>query len=198
MELDELKATWQKEKQALENRIKLDEARINQFVLDKSTGVFDRLMTTAIMGRNLALVYMLISFAALYYMRTELWQEMLVLASGLAMLFSFFQHRALKKPNFYQMSTIELQKAISIFRIHTAKNSKYDLAIVALWFSSMVPVYLRLFSNTSISFETQLIISAVIVVVMFVFSPLIYGKYDQQLSEQEAQLAKVNEFERLD
>lgn len=198
MELDELKATWQKEKQALENRIKLDEARINQFVLDKSTGVFDRLMTTAIIGRNLALVYMLISFAALYYMRAELWQEILVLTSGLAMLFSFFQHRALKKPNFYQMSTIEFQKAISIFRIHTAKNSKYDMAIVALWFSSMVPVYLRLCSNTSISLETQVIIPAAIVVVMFAFSPLIYGKYDQQLSEQEAQLAKVNEFERLD
>lgn len=198
MNLDELKATWNKEKQALESRIKLDEARINQFAFDKSKGVFERLMTTAIIGRNLALVYMSVSFAALYYMHAELWQHALVLVSGLAMLFSFFQHRSLKKPNFYQMSTIELQKAISRFRTHTAKNSKYDMVIVALWFSSMIPVYLGLFSNAQISFEHQLLVSGAVVVVMFLLSPFLYGKYEQQLREQEAELAKVMEFEALD
>ncbi|MDW3197010.1 MAG: hypothetical protein R8G66_31825 [Cytophagales bacterium] len=198
MELDELKATWKQEKKALENRIKLDEAYIQKFAFDKSKGVFDRLMTTAIMGRNLALVYMLISFTALYFMQAELWQSTLVFISGLAMLFSFFQHRSLKKPAYSLMNTVELQKAIAQFRIHTAKHAKYDLGIVALWFSAMIPVYLKLFSNQSINFVDQLLVSAAIVVLMVVLSPFIYGRYNRQLAENEAQLAKVIEFESLD
>lgn len=198
MELDDLKETWQKEKQALESRIKLDEVRINQFAFDKSKGVFDRLMTTAIIGRNLALVYMSISFVALYYMHAELWQHALVLVGGLAMLFSFFQHRSLKKPNFYQMSTIELQKAISRFRTHTAKNSKYDMVIVAIWFSSMIPVYLGLFTTTPISFWVQVLISGAIVVLMLLFSPHLYGRWDQQLKENEVLLKRTIAFETED
>lgn len=198
MEMSELKATWKKEKQALENRIKLDEAYIQRFAFDKSKGVFDQLMSTAIIGRNLALVYMLISFAALYHMQADLWQSTLVLVSGLAMLFSFFQHRSLKKPDYNQMSTVELQKAIANFRIHTAKYAKYDLGIVALWFSAMIPVYLKLFSNQSISFGDQLLVSAAIVVLMVVLSPFIYGRYNRQLKENEQQLAKVIAFESMD
>lgn len=198
MELDELKITWQQEKKALEHRIKLDEAYIQKFAFDKSKGVFDRLMSTAIMGRNLALVYMLISFTALYYMEAELWQSALVLISGLAMLVSFFQHRSLKKPAYSLMNTVELQKAIAQFRIHTAKHAKYDLGIVALWFSAMIPVYLKLFSNQSITFGDQLLVSAAIVILMVVLSPFIYGRYNRQLMENEEQLAKVIEFESLD
>ncbi len=198
MELDELKVAWKQEKKALENRIKLDEAYIQRFAFDKSKGVFDRLISTSIIGRNLALVYMLISFAALYHMEADLWQSTLVFISGLAMLFSFFQHRSLKKPVYSQMNTVELQKAIAQFRIHTAKHAKYDLGIVALWFSAMIPVYLKLFSNQSITFVDQLLVSAAIVVLMVVLSPFIYGRYNRQLMENEAQLAKVIEFESLD
>ncbi len=198
MELDDLKETWQHEKQVLENRIRLDEELINRLTFDKSKGVFDRLMTTAIMGRNMALVYMLISFAALYFMKADLWQNVLVSFGGLAMLFSFFQHRSLKKPEFSQMNTIELQKAISKFRIHTAKNSKYDTAIVALWFSSMIPIYMRLFMDAPVSFWNQLLISAVIVVLMLLFTPLLYGKWDQQLKENELLLKRTMAFETED
>jgi hypothetical protein len=46
-----------------------------------------------------------------------------------AMLFSFFQHISLVKPHYLKMSTIELQKNISRFRVHTSKYSKYDISI---------------------------------------------------------------------
>ncbi|MFN9999284.1 MAG: hypothetical protein ACK52X_06660, partial [bacterium] len=146
MELDDLKNIWLKEKMELESRIVLNENLVKELTF-KSKSSFDKLIKTAILGRNLALVYMIISIILASKVFYEFEYSIPALIGAGAMLFSFFQHISLKRPDFNKMSTIELQKAICQFRIHTSKFSKYDISIVCLWFLTVVPIYFKYILN---------------------------------------------------
>lgn len=196
MELNDLKNIWKKEKEELEARILLDERLIRELSFDKSKGVFDKLIKTALLGRNLALVYMITSFFVAFMVHEDLMLSILAIVGGLAMLLSFFQHLSLERPDFSKMNTLELQKSICKFRIHTSKYAKYDTSIVALWLITLLPSFLKYLLKIHLSYVQLFFILLIIVVVLILFSKDIYRKWDTQLKENEEQLHKIIEFER--
>lgn len=195
MELDDLKNTWKKEKEELQGRILLNEKLIQDLSLDKPKGVYDKLVKTAILGRNLALVYMILSFVFAYKVSEDIQFFIPLIIGGLAMLFSFFQHLSIERPDFSQMNTIELQKSISRFRIHMAKYAKYDIIIVGLWFLTLLPPFLKLILRLQISYLQLIPILLLIVALTIVFSKDTYKKWDKKLKENEEQLQRVIDFE---
>jgi hypothetical protein len=195
MELDDLKNIWLKEKMELESRIVLNENLVKELTF-KSKSSFDKLIKTAILGRNLALVYMIISIILASKVFYEFEYSIPALIGAGAMLFSFFQHISLKRPDFNKMSTIELQKAICQFRIHTSKFSKYDISIVCLWFLTVVPIYFKYILNMNIPLLPLYSIIISLIVLTLLFSKYIYTKWDKQLEENEQQLNQIIEFEK--
>ena len=195
MELNDLKNIWQKEKEELQNRIHLNEKFIQDLSLDKHKGAFDKLVKTAILGRNLALVYMTISFIVAFVVQENMGYFIPLIVGGLAMLFSFFQHLSIEKPDFGHMNTIELQKSICQFRIHTSKYAKYDILIVALWFLTLLPPLLIIILKFQISFIQLIPLFLLIVALTVILSKDIYKKWDKQLAENEDYLQSIIEFE---
>ena len=200
MKLDDFKAVWSKEQKELESRLVLNERLIKQITLEKSQEKFHQLLGISILGRNLALVYMIISMACAYWVIGELEYSIPAIIGGLAMLFSFIQHRHLKQPDFIGMNTIELQKAISQFRIHTSKYSKYDVLIVLLWFITLFPILLKKVNEFSIfgSLTNGLIYLSAVIVFVFLsllFSDKMYKKIDSELEENTLQLDLLNQFD---
>lgn len=195
MELDDLKNTWQKEKEELQDRIFLNEKLIQDLSLDKPKGVFDKVVKTAILGRNLALIYMILSFVFAYKVYVDIQLFIPLIIGGLAMLFSFSQHLSIERPDFSQMNTIELQKSISRFRIHMAKYAKYDIIIVGLWFLTLLPPFLKLVLRLQISYVQLIPILLLIVALIIVFSKDTYKKWDKKLRENEEQLQRIIDFE---
>jgi hypothetical protein len=188
MELDDFKAVWAREQKELESRLVLNERLVKQMTLEKSKGKFSKLLWLSILGRNLALVYMMISMVFAYWVREELACCIPAIIGGLAMLFSYIQHRHLKQPDFIGMSTIELQKSINQSRIHTSRYSLYDLSIVVIWFVTLIPVFFKIVYNISIYESVNNTISMFLVVVLFglimiVFSNNLYKKIDLKLQE---------------
>lgn len=196
MELDDLKNIWSKERNELESRITLNEKLIKELTFGKSMSSFDKLLKTAILGRNLALVYMMISIFLAFKVFYEFEYSIPAFIGGIAMLLSFFQHIPLKMPDFSKMSTIELQRAICQFRIHTSKYSKYDISIISLWFFTLIPIYLRYILKINISILPLYSIIISLIVLTLVFSKYIYKKWDNQLKENEEQLIQIMEFEK--
>jgi|SRR6478736_4105420 len=201
MELNELKNVWQKEKSDLENRIKLNERWIRELSFDKSKGAFDKFVSTAILGRYLALVYGVISFSIailLFQLLHEYEYGALAFAGGVPMIFSFFQHQSVKKIDFSKTSTIELQKTIYQFRVHIVKHWKHDIAIVCIWMftlmTSLAPMVLILFKN-----QISIVLLFCVVFLQIVWflsrSKKIYYKWNKELKELEIQLSQIIEFE---
>ena len=147
MELDDLKTIWLKEKMELESKIILNHNLVKELILNKSKNSFDRLISISILGRNLALVYMLISLFLASKVLYELQYSIPAFIGAAAMLFSFFQHISLVKPDYLKMSTIELQKNIARFRLHTSKYSKYDISIGCIWILTVLPIFFKYLSN---------------------------------------------------
>ncbi|MEO7767905.1 MAG: hypothetical protein ABIS01_10775 [Ferruginibacter sp.] len=195
MELNDLKNIWQREKNELESRITINEKLIKDLTFDKSKSSFDKLLKISILGRNLAFVYMLISIIIACKVFYEFEYSIPAFIGGIAMLLSFFQHKTLKRPDFSKMSTIELQKAICQFRIHTSKYSKYDISIVSLWFITLVPIYFKFILKIDISLIALYSVIITLIGLTFIFSKYIYKKWDNQLKENEGQLNKIIEFE---
>lgn len=200
MELDDFKAVWSKEQKELENRLVLNERLIKQMTLEKSQEKFHKLLGISILGRNLALVYMAISMACACWVIGELEFSIPAIIGGLAMLFSFIQHRHLKQPDFISMNAIELQKTISQFRVHTAKYSKYDFFIVLLWFITLFPILLKEVVKWSMysSLANVLIYLSIVMLLvsmMLLFSDKMYKKIDSELEENILQLELLNQFD---
>lgn len=194
MELDDLKGIWLKEKKEMEGRIAINEALINKMNLDSSKGSFDKLLTTAILGRNLALVYMTIS---LFFVVKEFYNyeySLPALIGAIAMLFSFIQHWSLKRFDFCTMSTVELHKAICEFRIHTLRHAHYDTAVVCLWLLTLLPISAKFHL---FNFSNVLLCGVIIlmIVLALLYSKGIYKNWDIQLRENEFQLTRIMEFE---
>ena len=102
MELDDLKTIWLKEKMELESKIILNHNLVKELILNKSKNSFDRLISISILGRNLALVYMLISLFLASKVLYELQYSIPAFIGAAAMLFSFFQHQIFYSPRHKQ------------------------------------------------------------------------------------------------
>ncbi len=197
---DELKAFWKEENKRLESKIELNEKLIREMNMNKYIKDYDKLLGLSIMGRNFALVYCFISVALAINVIGEPWYAIPAIIGGLAMLASFASHLSLKKPDYEELSLIDLQKVISRFRIHTASRAKYDGLVVAFWFLTAFPPYLNVFFGVHIYSDiiSLLTFCALFLVVISAGSMMtrnMYQKYDQQLKQSEAYLANITDFE---
>lgn len=195
MELDDLKNIWLKEKEELESKIVLNEKLLKELAFDKTVSSFDKLINTAILGRNLALVYMVISIFLGAKVFFDFQYSIPVFIGAGAMLFSFFQHLSLKKPDYNKMNSIELQKTICQFRIHSMKYSKYDISIVSFWLITLIPIYCKYILKLDYSFLSILAIDVAFIGLVYFLSKNIYEKWDNELKENEEQLNKIIDFE---
>jgi len=201
MELDELKNLWNEENKKLEDRIKLNEKLIKKMNMEKTVGEFDKLLKFSILGRNLALVYFAISLVMAGKMIKEIEYSIPAILGGLAMLWSFISHLPIKKPDYEKSSILDLQKSICQFRIHTASNAKYDIAIVVFWILTLSPLYVKnvykiaIYNNTTYLLVFCLV-AILFIVVTIVLSRKVYKKYEQKLKQSEAYLEEIMEFEK--
>jgi hypothetical protein len=200
MELDTLKELWQEESKALEARIAINERMIRTMNLDKTIGEVDVLVKRALQGRNLALVYCLIAVVLAARAYADLAYSVPALLAGGAMLWSFISHLSITRPAYDTISVVALQKQICAFRIHTAENAVYDMAIVSGWLVTMLPLVLKVTMGVAIysdaGYALQFFGFSIIVVVLIVAcSRSAYRKYHEKLTAAEAQLNTILEFE---
>lgn len=201
MELNDLKEIWKTEHKNLLNKLEINEKRLNEITIQNSKNKLEKYVNISIIGRNLALLYFIISIWFASKVLNEIYYSIPAIIGGIAMLFSFFQHISLKKTNYNTMSIIELQKTIQKFRIHTSKYAKFDRGIVALWLLTLSPIYLKLFFTISI-FTNQshfyifmlIIISVGLLIKIFPFD--IYKKWDLELNEAETKLNEILDYEK--
>jgi hypothetical protein len=184
----------------LESKIILNHNLVKELIFNKSKNSFDKLIRISILGRNLALVYMLISLFLASTVLYELQYSIPAFIGAAAMLFSFFQHISLVKPDYLKMSTIELQKNISRFRVHTSKYSKYDISIVCIWFLTVLPICFKYFSKYFPFIFTQPIFIYsyffLLIFLLIIIPIFLYKKIDKELEESERQLDQLIEFEK--
>lgn len=198
--MSDFKDVWAEEKKELERRINLNETFIKDVMAEKHKGRLNKLIGISILGRNLALVYMLISIGFSFSVINEYEYSIPALIGAFAMLLSFSQHQILKKPDFINMTTIELQKTIYKFRCHISKYAKYDIAIVLIWILTLTPIYIKtIFKIDVYSGSTHLLViifSLVFsILLIIVFSRNIYQKWNVELLEFEDQMNQIKEFE---
>jgi len=202
MELDELKDLWKENNQKLEASIVLNEKLLRKMNMDKAVGEFDRLLRISILGRNLALVYAIISFLAAAFLFSEFEFSIPCIIAGLAMIWSFIDHMSIHKPDYYRIPIIELQKSISKFRIHSSATAKYDISIVLLWLITIAPVYIRVVFHKSIyaslpALGISVSISIILITITIAVSKSIYTKYESVLKQSESYLNEIMEFEKI-
>jgi hypothetical protein len=198
MEIDELKEIWKNEQEKLIGRIEINEKRINEITIQNSKSKIGEYMNTSILGRNLALLYAVISISLASIVRNDLLYSLPAFIAGIAMIYSFIQHISLKKEDFSSMNIIELQKTINNFQIHTLKYSKFDIGIVALWLLTSIPILIKIlfkfsvFSNT-IAFLIFIFFS--VILLLKLFSLDIYKKWDLELNTAKIKLNEIQKFE---
>jgi hypothetical protein len=200
MELDEFKNAWKAEGENLESKIKLNENLLIKIKMESATGEFNKLLSQSLLGRNLALVYCLISLAMAIKVIEEFAYSLPAILGSFAMLWSFISHLSIEKPD-YMGSVIKLQKTICKFRVHMAANAKYDISIAALWMLTFVPVFLKSISNISFYSDPKVLsvfclISVVVLTLMIVLSRKTYKENTRKLKQTEAYLAELIEFEK--
>jgi hypothetical protein len=201
MELDNLKEIWQEENKGLHARVAVNESIIRKMNLDKTIGEFDLLVKRALLGRNLALVYCLISVVLSAMAYADLAYSMPALLGGGAMLWSFISHLPITRPGYDTLSVVALQKQIYAFRIHTAANAVYDSAIVSCWLVTLLPLTLKVTRGVAIYSNAQYTmlffgLSVVVIVLIVAFSRTAYAQYNQKLKASEAQLSTILAFEQ--
>lgn len=198
MEIDELKEIWKNEQEKLIDRIEINEKRINEITIQNSKSKIEEYMNTSILGRNLALLYAVISISLASIVRNDLLYSLPAFIAGIAMIYSFIQHISLKKEDFSSMNIIELQKTINSFQIHTLKYSKFDTGIVALWLLTSIPILIKIlfkfsiFSNT-ITFLIFIFFS--VILLLKLFSLDIYKKWDLELNTAKIKLNEIQKIE---
>ena len=202
MNIDEIKKIWQEEHMNLEKRIRVSENNLLQINLQKSKNTFESYFKKAILGRNIALAYMVTSiiFAVLNF--GDFAYSLPALFGGMAMLFSFIQHSKLKKPDLNKSSILEIQKSISQFRIHIAKHAKYDILIYAIWFLTLLPLYLKsangifIYSNPS-HLVKFLAMAILFIILLLIGSKMAYRNWATDLEKEEASLEGLLKFEQF-
>jgi hypothetical protein len=202
MELDEVKNLWKEENKKLENRIEFNEKFLRKMNIDKAAGEFDKFLKVSILGRNMALIYCAISLVMSSVVIEEIEYSIPGIIGGLTMLWSFIHHLSIEKPDYSNISLIELQKSICKFRIHLSSSAKYDISIVSLWLLTMVPLYLRLGFNIFVYTNPKhlsilCLLSFVVIVLTIVLSRNIYKQNELKLKRSEAYLDEIMEFEKM-
>ncbi|WP_299762312.1 hypothetical protein [uncultured Dokdonia sp.] len=193
MNVDDIKNIWKKDMDALEHRVKVNEEKIKALEFNKAKTGFDTLLKVSIAGKNMALVYAVISLCMIYFVSDSIpYILMLVVASG-AMVFSYFQHSVLKKIDYGKLSLIQLQKEIAKFRIHTSRTAIYDMSIVAIWLCVAGLSFLKwgkgfdVFQTPEKLSHSAIVFGIMLIVIVF-FSKAIYKDYDKKLKKHEADL----------
>ncbi len=200
MNIDDIKNIWKKDMDTLEKRVRINEEKIKMLEFNKAKTGFDQLLKISIAGKNMALIYAVISLGMIYFVRDSFpYIGMLLVASG-AMIFSYFQHSVLKKIDYGKLSLIQLQKEIAKFRVHTAHTAIYDMPIVAVWLCVAGLAFLKWAKGVDV-FQTpekighSAIVFGVILVFMVFFSKFIYKDYDKKLKKHEADLDVLTAYE---
>lgn len=201
MELNEFKVIWNKEKMEIEKRINLNDTLIKELIINKSKGRFLKYLNISFLGRYLSLVYMLL-ISIIFTISTinEYEYSIPAFLGAIAMLISFIQHISLKKPDFSLLSTIELQKAIINYRIHTKRYSIYDLGFVAFWILTLMPVYTKQVFEINIYADAKVFlifsyISIIFIILICAISIVLYYKLNSRLKEDEERLKQISELE---
>jgi ribosomal protein L29 len=202
MEIQELKELWQAESQRLEQKIELNETALRKMNMEKAVGRFDKLVEISIFGRNLALVYGVISLVAFASSLDRLEISIPLLVAALAMFWSFQYHLVIVKPKeYHEISLVELQKLICNFRIHTSSSAKYDVLVVLLWFLTLIPFVIQIvfdvsvYENSSYGLPVLLAITA-LCLISRPFVVKIYAEYETELSKAENYLEEIIDFEK--
>ena len=201
MELDELKDYWKLENEKLRERIQLNESLIKKDYLKKNVSEVDLLIKTSILGRNLALVYALISFAFTVILIKQIEFSIPCFLGGLAMLWSFKDHLVITRPRYFELPIVELQKALHKFRIHSSSRSVYDLLIVFGWFVTIIPAWINIKHNTSVyqnkEFGTTYFLSLIgITLLLIIPFRFIYKSFEKKLVAAENSLNEILAFEK--
>jgi hypothetical protein len=169
--------------------------------LDKTVNGFDFLIKTSLLGRNLALGYAAISFTLALLLLKQFEFSIFCFLGGLAMLWSFMDHLVIKLPKYTELSVIELQRAISKFRIHTASRSVYDMVTVFVWFLTTIPAWLKLKYNISVYLDSEVRIiyfPVLLVLTLVLILPVrfVYKKFENKLKNAEHLLIEISTFEK--
>jgi len=201
MNVDDIKNIWQKDMNALETRVRINEDKIKQLEFNKAQSSFDKFLKISLAGKNMALVYAAGAVGLMYLVRdAPLYIALLAIAAGL-MVFSYIQHSVLKKIEYASLSIVELQKAIYTFRMHTARTAIYDMTIVTVWLVTAVLAFMKWSKDIDIfkdpaGLGTTGLVLAAIVLLLVGFSKTIYRDYDVKLKESEESLQSIVDFEK--
>lgn len=199
MEFDELKNLWRAEDKNLDNKIKLNEKLLLKMNMENATGEIDKIISTSLIGRNMALVYCFVSTGMAIFMIEAIEYSVPAILGGLAMLWSFISHLSIEKPD-YKNPIVEIQKTICTFRVHSAANAKYDILISTLWLLTFAPIFLKIVSNVSLYNDHKALaifclVAGITLTLMAVLSRKLYAENDRSLKKAESYLAELIEFE---
>lgn len=200
MKVDDIKNIWKDDMSQLETQLQINEEKIQQLEFNKAQSSFDTFLKISIAGKNMALIYAVISVALMYVVRdAPLYILMLAIGAAL-MVFSYFQHSVLKNIDYASLSIVELQKAIYNFRKHTARTGVYDISIVAVWLITASLAFMKwrkgfdIFENP-VEIGVSSILVGVILLLAVVFSKVIYKQYDVKLKEIDDNLSIITNYE---
>lgn len=198
MELDELKDYWKLENEKLRERIQLNESLIKKGYLKKTVSEVDLLVKTSILGRNLALIYALISFVFTIILIKQIEFSIPCFLGGLAMLWSFKDHLVITRPRYSELPIVELQKALHKFRIHSSSRSVYDLLIVFGWFVTIIPAWINIKHNTSVYQNGTTYFFSLMGITLLLIIPFryIYKSFENKLKTAENSLNEILAFEK--
>lgn len=202
MDLESMKKLWQEQNHVLEERISVNEARLQKMDFDRAVRKVDWLFKVSILGRNLALVYAIISIAFAFRNLEALEYSIPALIGGLAMILSFVSHLRIKTPDYVSMSVVELQKNFCAFRIHTANHAWYDVIVVILWVATLLPgILLRTakidFYRDTMAVTTYGSVLVTTTIFCLLIKYLVYPYFNRQLKESEALLEQIAKFEKF-
>jgi len=197
---------WTDHGKQLETALKLNETLLRKMNLDQAVDGFKELLKVSVLGRNMAFVYFLISMLLGGTMINHPQYFLSLLLGGLGMLGSFAYHlkntTKFTRLNVYEIPVIELQKAISEFRISSISAGRYDFGIVVLWLTTILPACLKLVTHVDVygnHFYAGFYF-LIIAGMALVFYPLnlrtYYKMYGEKLSHAERLLAEIMAFKR--
>lgn len=200
MNIDDIKNIWKQDMNTLEQRVLVNEKKIKKLELNRATTTFNKFLNISIAGKNMALIYALISVFIIYKIRYVPFFAIIVGIGAVAMVFSYFQHAPLKKLDLGSLGVVDLQKEIYKFRMHTAKTAIYDLTIVGVWMATVGLGLYQIISGKDAVYNLATA-SAIgfAILAWFVFayfgSKYIYRDIDVKLKESEDGLEALKNYQ---
>ena len=204
MELNDLEKIW-KEKDKNEGSLKINEKILLKRNYDNASSEFEKLLKLSVLGRNLALIYFAMSLVMVYLVRNVSVIAYPGIAGAIGMLLSFIYHfsytNRLRKLNYYSMPVVDLQKAISEFRVKSVGAGEYDFMVVLLWIVTISPMVSQYFFSKNLYTYFELSISNVIILIVVLLVLYVANKqmykilYEDKLLKAEADLKEILEFE---